>query len=129
MPELHRSIRLAVDNIRNQQPGLADIRAEQAVFIHHTLLVHGIRMFRHKFAYLRQYIIMGHPDGGIVVTFGFPIVGDLGFILQAFLVKIMRTPVKSISKILWSVRVGLIRISIFFVLMLFLSPRPVLLYL
>ena len=51
MSELHRSIRFVVDNIRNQQPGLVGIRAKQAVFIYHTLLVHGIRMFRHKFAY------------------------------------------------------------------------------
>ena len=27
-------------------------------------------MFRHKFAYLRQYIIMGHPDGGIDIFLG-----------------------------------------------------------
>ncbi|MCD4844483.1 MAG: hypothetical protein K8R25_08355, partial [Methanosarcinales archaeon] len=55
-----------VDNIRNQQPRLAGIRADEWVPVHHALLVYSIRMVSHKFAYLRQYIIMGHPDGGNV---------------------------------------------------------------
>ena len=52
-------------------------------------------MLSHKFPYLRQHIIMGHQDGGTVMTLAFTIVGYLSLILQALPLKVMRPPMLS----------------------------------